>query len=149
MEVTWLTWIVAVAGLVLIGLLATLQLVAVVNPRGEWTIRNVYGGDPSGTDPAAYFAFNQGYAWADPFFWAPLQVAGSIGMLLGERWGFLLALVASVPFWYSAIPIFVWDRDMGFRQNTLTYWAFVWGMFPAYGLFEMTYCLVRLLTASP
>lgn len=145
MEVTALTWIVAVAGLVLIGLLAALQLVAVVKPRSSWTIENVYGGDPSRTDPTAYFAFNQGYAWADAFFWAPLQIGGSIGMLLGQRWGFLLALVASVPFWYTAIPIYIWDRDMGFRHNTFTYWVFVWGMWPTFGILEGAYSLVRLL----
>lgn len=145
MEVTALTWIVAIVGLVLIGLLAALQLVAVVRPRSEWTIKNVYGGSPEATDPKAYYAFNQGYAWADPFFWAPLQIAGSIGMLLGQGWGFLLALAASVPFWYTAIPIFIWDRDLGFRLNTFTYWVFVWGMFPVFGVLEGVYCFVRLL----
>ena len=60
MEVTILTWAVALAGLLLIGLLAALQLVAVINPRERWTIDNVYGGDPGSTDPKAYFAFNQG-----------------------------------------------------------------------------------------
>ena len=145
MDVSALTWILAVGGLVLIGLLGSLELVALLNPRGGWTIRNVYGGDPSRTDPVAYFAFNQGWAWADVVFWAPFQVAGSVGMLLGERWGFLLALIASVPFWYSAIPIYIWDRDLGFRERTLTYWVFVWGMFPAFGVLEMAYCLTRLL----
>ena len=145
MEVTAITWIVAIAGLGLIGLLAALQLVAVIDPRGEWTIENVYGGDPGATDPKAYFAFNQGYAWADGFFWAPLQIAGSVGMLLGQRWGFLLALVASVPFWYTAITTFIWDRDLGFRQNTFTYWAVIWGMWPVFGVLEGIYSFVRLL----
>lgn len=145
MEVTVFTWIVAVAGLVIIGILGSLQFVAVLRPRTEWTIENVYGGSPENTDPTAYFAYNQGWAWADTFFWAPLQIAGSIGMLLGERWGFLLALMASVPFWYTAIPIFIWDRDMGFRENTLMYWVVIWGMFPAFGILEGVYTLVRLL----
>jgi hypothetical protein len=145
MDVTLATWIVAVAGLLLMALLGGLQLIAVVNPRSEWTIENVYGGDPTGTDPRAYFAFNQGYAWADALFWAPLQIAGSIGMLLGHRWGFLLALMASVPFWYTAVPIFIWDRDMGFRRNTIGYWVVIWGMWPAYGIVAGAYCLVRLL----
>jgi len=135
----------AVPGLVLMGLLASLQLVAVVRPRSEWTIKNVYGGDPDRTDPTAYFAFNQGSAWADPFFWAPLQIAGSIGMLLGHRWGFLLALAASVPFWYTAIFFYIWDRDLGFRENTATYWIVIWGMWPVYGLVEGAYCFFRLL----
>lgn len=145
MEVTALTWIVAILGLLIIGILAALQFVAVLHPRTEWTIKNVYGSTPAGTDPKAYFAYNQGMAWADPFFWAPLQIAGSIGLLLGQRWGFLLALVASVPFWYSAILIYIWDRDMGFRENTFYYWVIVWGMFPAYGILEGVYTFIRLL----
>lgn len=144
MEVTILTWVVAIAGLVIIGILAGLQWIAIVRPRTDWTVENVYGGSPDGTDAQAYFSFNQGYAWADAVFWAPLQVAGSIGMLLGHRWGFLVALAASVPFWYTAIPLFIWDRDLGFRQNTVTYWV-TWGIFPAFGVFEGVYCFVRLL----
>ncbi len=145
MSVTVWTWIVAIGGLVLIALLAALQLIALLRPRDEWTISNVYGGDPAATDPAAYFAFNQGLAWADVLLWAPLQIAGSLGMLLGERWGFLLALLASVPFWYTAVLFYVWDRDLGFRQRTVTYWALVWAMWPVFGLVESSYCFVRLM----
>jgi len=145
MEVTIATWVVGIAGLVLIVLLGGLQLVAVARPRSTWTIENVYGGSPDATDPKAYFAFNQGYAWADAIFWTPMQIAGSTGMILGYRWGFLLALVASVPFWYTAIPIFIWDRDLGFRKNTFTYWVVIWGIFPAFGIVEGVYCFVRLL----
>jgi hypothetical protein len=145
MEVTWFTWVVGVAGLLLMGLLMAVQLVAVISPRGEWTVKNVYGGDPGSTDPRAYFAFNQGYAWADSLFWGPIQMAGSVGMLLGQRWGFLLALIGSVPFWYSAILIFIWDRDLGVRKNTFIYWVVIWGVFPTFGVLEMAYCFVRLM----
>lgn len=145
MAVTPITWSVAIPGLLLVTILMVLQFIAILRPRDEWTIRNVYGGSPDKTDPKAYFAFNQGFALADTLFWGPLQIAGSIGMLMGERWGFLLALIASVPFWYSAILFFVWDRDLGFRQYTLTYWIFIWGIFPVFGVIEMVYCFVRLL----
>ena len=144
MDVTAATWVIAIVGLLLICLLSGLQLVAVVRPRAPWTIENVYGGSPDATDPKAYFAFNQGYAWADPFLWAPLQIAGSVGMLLGQRWGFLLALAASVPFVYTAITIFIWDRDLGFRKNTFTYWVVVWAMWPVFGVVEGIYCFTRL-----
>lgn len=66
-------------------------------------------------------------------------------MLLGQRWGFLLALAASVPFWYTSITIFVWDRDMGFRQNSAIYWVLVWGIWPVFGILEGVYSFVRLL----
>ena len=145
MQVTPLTWIVASLGLVLITLLGSLQLVAVLRPRSRWTIDNVYGGDPDATDAKAYFAFNQGWAWADSILWVPLQILGSIGMVAGERWGFLTALVASVPFWYSAVPIFIWDRDLGFRKPTFGYWIVIWGIWPAFGVVEAVYCFLRLL----
>lgn len=144
MDVTATTWVIAIGGLALICVLSGLQLVAVLRPQAEWTITNVYGGDPNDTDPTAYFAFNQGFAWADPFFWAPLQIAGSVGMLLGHRWGFLLAFAASVPFVYTAISIFIWDRDLGFRKNTLTYWVIVWAMWPAFGVAQGIYTFARL-----
>lgn len=145
MEVTTLTSIIAIGGLVLIGLLASLQLVAVISPHNAWTVKYVYGGDPNATDPIAYFAFNQAYAWADVLFLAPLQIAGSVGMLLGERWGFLLAFAASVPFWYSAVNFFIWDRDLHFRGSGAGYWVFTWGMWPVFGIVAGIYCFVRLL----
>lgn len=144
MDVTMATWAVALTGLLLIVLLGGLQLVAVIRPRDPWTVANVYGGTPEQTDSTAYFAFNQGYAWADTFLWAPVQIAGSIGMLLGQKWGFLLALAASVPYIYTAIPIFIWDRDLGFRKPTAGYWILIWGMWPAFGLVQFAYCLTRL-----
>jgi len=145
MEVTVWTWVVGIAGLLLMGLLVALQLTAVISPRGAWTLAKVYGGSPDDTDPKAYYAFNQGLAWADSVFWGPLQIAGSVGMLMGQRWGFLLALIGSAPFWYTAITIFIWDRDMGLRKNTFTYWVIVWGMWPAFGVAEGIYCVMRLL----
>ena len=145
MDVTATTWVIAIAGLVLILLLGALQFIAVIRPRSEWTIQNVYGGDPSNTDPKAYFAYNQGYAWADVFLWAPIQIAASIGMLLGEQWGFILALAASIPYLYTAFTNWIWDRDLGFRENTVYYWIIVWAIWPAFGLIQAAYSLLRLL----
>ncbi len=136
-----MTWFVSIAGLALIGLLGSLQVVAVVRPRSSWTIENVYGGDPTRTDPVAYFAFNRGYAWADVALWVPLQTAASIGMLSGQTWGFVLAIAASVPYVYSAIPLYVWDRDLGFRKS---YWVLTWGMWPVFGLLQGLYAFTRL-----
>ena len=145
MTVTAMTWIVALVGLGLILLLGALQLVAVLRPQAQWTIDNVYGGSPDATDPTAYFAFSQGIAWADVFLFVPLQVAASIGMLMGERWGFLLGLMAAVPFVYSAFQFFMWDGALGFREKTFNYWVVIWGMWPAFGLVEAVYCFTRLV----
>ena len=59
--------------------------------------------------------------------------------------GVLLALAASVPYWYTAVFFYIWDRDLGFRQKTASYWIIKWGMWPAFGIIEGIYCFVRLL----
>ena len=145
MEATQSTYLVAIAGLLIIGLLMIFQLIALLKPDSEWVKKSVYGGSFENSDPKACFAFYRGFALADVFTWGPLQVIGSIGMLMGEHWGFLIALVGSVPFWYSSIPFFIWDREMGFRKKGFNYWFFTWGMFPLFGVVETLYCLVRLL----
>jgi hypothetical protein len=66
-------------------------------------------------------------------------------MLLGHRWGFLLALVASVPYRYTAVYFYIWDRDLHFREPTVKYWVVIWGMWPVFGVIEGLYCFVRLL----
>jgi len=70
MEVTTLTWIVAVAGVLIMACLGGVQLTAALRPRGPWVIENVYGGSPESTDSKAYFALNQGFDWAEAIFWA-------------------------------------------------------------------------------
>lgn len=49
-----------------------------------------------------------------------------------------------MPFWYSAIPLFIWDRDLDFRENTFTYWV-TWGIWPVFGVVEGIYTFWRLL----
>lgn len=140
-----MTKFVGILGLAITGILATAQFSAVLRPYDAWTIENVYGGNPDATDPKAYFAINQGWAYADSFFWAPIQLMGCVGMLFGRRWGFLLALIGSTPFWYTSVIIYIWDRDLGFRENSFYYWVVIFGMFPVYGIVEGVYCFVRLL----
>ena len=53
MAVTAWTWVVALAGLLVMGLLAGLQFVAILRPRSAWVIETVYGGRPDATDPKA------------------------------------------------------------------------------------------------
>ena len=136
MEVTDNTRIVAVLGLFMITLLEVFQFMILLRPRSEQSL----------TPPEVY---DLGWAYADTLWSLPLQIGGSVGMLLGRKWGFLLALVASTFYVYSSIFIFVWDRDLGLREKTFVYWVIVWGMWPAYGLLEGLYAFVRLMQEEP
>ena len=65
-------------------------------------------------------------------------------MLAGQRWGFMLALASSLPYIYTGVIFFIWDRDLRFREPTFNYWVVVWGMWPVFGAIQLTYCLARL-----
>ncbi len=66
-------------------------------------------------------------------------------MLAGQPWGFLLALMASVPYWYTSVFFYIWDRDLGIRKPTASYWILIWGVWPTFGIIEGIYCFVRLV----
>ncbi|MDC1142132.1 hypothetical protein OAU50_03500 [Planctomycetota bacterium] len=144
MELTTNAMVLAIVGTALMTLLFALQLIAVVRPESPWTIKNVFKGDPDTTDRKAYFAFNKGLAWADVIFWGPLQFASCIGILACERWGYVFAMGSAVPFIYTGITLFVWDREMGIRESTTSYWA-LWAVFPVFGAIQFLYCSWRLL----
>jgi hypothetical protein len=78
MEVTTLTGIVAVAGMLSMACLGRLQLTAALRPRGSWVIENVYGGSSESTDSKAYFALNQGIDWAETIFWAACSLPAAL-----------------------------------------------------------------------
>ena len=65
-------------------------------------------------------------------------------MLLGEQWGFLLALVASVPYVYTAVTIYIWDHDLGSRKNTIGGWV-IWGISPVSDSSRVSTAFSRLL----
>ena len=108
---------------------------------GKWVrfANDAFSGLPSWSSVTGFIVL-----MAVPLF-GLLLVNEFLTSLLGSTGWFLLALAASVPFWYTAIQFYIWDRDLGFREDTLYYWIVVWGMWPAFGLIQGAYALWRLL----
>ena len=90
MEVTRATIVVALFGVITMGILFVAQLIAVLAPHTQWTIDNVYGGNIAATDSTAYFAYHQGWAHVDVGFACPLQFLASYGMPSWTKVGFLV-----------------------------------------------------------
>jgi hypothetical protein len=43
------------------------------------------------------------------------------------------------------ITIFLWDRDLDYRENPASYWVIIWGIWPVFGLIQGVYSFSRLL----
>ena len=54
---------------------------------------------------------SRGAAWADWLFFGPLFIAGSIGMLLGHAWGYVLFGAAGACSLYINIILWVTEKE--------------------------------------
>jgi len=132
MQVDRWTRVIAVFGLLMVAIIFPIQLIVVLKPNSYWISDNLYKG-PSNLE-------DSGPAWADILLYTPLQIAASIGMLLGHEWGFLLGIACGAVMIYLYIIIFV-------VKSTLYFWVIDWGIWPVFASIESLYAFYRLLTS--
>ena len=78
-------------------------------------------------------------------FFAPLFVAGSIGVLLGRSWGYVLFGAAGACGLY--ISIILWFTEKGYvypTRGTLRYFTCYWGFFVYWGALALACSVVRV-----
>ena len=108
MEPTLVTWALVIWGAVTLAPLTSVQLALLLNPHGARTKEWVIG---QGEDwrNRTHFRFAIGAAWADWLLVVPLFVAGALGVLLGESWGYVLFGAAGTISLY--INIILWFME--------------------------------------
>jgi len=131
MHVDQWTRAIAVFGLLMVAIIFPVQLIVVLKPEIYWISDFFYKGPLKLED--------RGSAWADILLYTPLQIAASVGMLLGHEWGFLLGIACGAVMIYLYILIFV-------VKSTLYFWVIDWGVWPVFASVESFYAFYRLLT---
>ena len=87
---TVITWILVIFGALLIFLpMLYAQLLMALRPHSQKTKDLLIGKGEDWRDNT-HLRMSLGTAWADLIVWLPLLVAGSIGVLLGQVWGYAL-----------------------------------------------------------
>jgi len=105
---TLITWILVVSGALLIFLpILYAQLLMALRPHSQQTKDLIIGKGKDWRDKT-HLRMSLGIAWADLIVWLPLLSAGSIGVLLGQTWGYALwaasgaiAVYISIILWFS------------------------------------------------
>ena len=84
-------------------------------------------------------------AWADWILFMPVLVAGIIGVLFGQAWGYALFAAAGTIQLYINIFLWFFERDFVYPAvGPLAYYTYNWGNFVYWGTAALVYVLLRL-----
>jgi hypothetical protein len=142
---TLFTYVLVVIGLtLLLILLGYAQVLMVTDPHGEAT-RDLLIGKGEDWRDQSHFATSYGMAWADLIFWFPLLVIGTVGVLRGRAWGYVLWAASGAISVY--INILLWFSEKAYvypSYGALAYYTYYWGIFVYWGLAVVAYSALRL-----
>ncbi len=85
--------------------------------------------------------------WTKPV--TPTLVAGIIGVLLGQKWGYALYAVAGAIQLYINVFLWFFEREYVYPAvGPVAYYTYIWGDFVYWGAATLVYTLVRLNGAT-
>jgi hypothetical protein len=141
---TGLTWILLVSGWVLALLLLVAQGLMAFRPHSRRAREIVIGKGEDWRD-RTHFKSAYGMAVADLGFQLPLLVAGSVGVVMGESWGYLLWAASGSIAVYISIVLWFLEREYVYaKAGPLAYYTFYWGFFVYWGLAVTAYSVLRV-----
>jgi len=147
LEPTFVTWILVVFGALIYLLVLYAQVLLVTSPHSQKTKDLVIGKGEDWRDKS-HFRSSYGIAWADLIFNLPLLAVGSVGVILGQAWGYVLwAAMAAITVWISIVLWFSEREYVYPAWGPLAYYTIVWGFFVYWGVAVIVYTVLRLCAA--
>ena len=144
MQPTPVTWALVIFGVVTLIPLFVAQLAMLTRPDCQET-RNLLIGRGEDWRDKTHFRLSLGGAWADWLFFTPLFVAASIGVLLGQGWGYVLFGAAGACSLYISIILYFTEKEYVYpTRGPLRYFTYYWGFFVYWGILALAYTLVRV-----
>lgn len=145
LEPTLTTWILIIFGLVFIFLpMLYVQLRMVLRPNSRKT-RDVIIGKGEDWRDKTHFRMSLGAGWADLMIWLPLLAAGSVGVILGQVWGYALWAASGAISVYVNIILWFSEREHVYPAcGPLVYYTYFWGFFVYWGVAVVVYTVLRL-----
>ena len=144
MEPTIVTWALIGFGLITHGILSYIYLVFLRSPNSTESKDLMIGKGKDWRDEK-HFRLNLGFAWTDFIFFAPLFVFGSIGVLLGQAWGYILFGAAGACSLYINIILWFTEKQHVYPAlGPLRYYTYFWGFFVYWGVLAMVYSALRV-----
>jgi hypothetical protein len=145
LEPTLITWILIIFGLVFIFLpMLIVQLLMVLRPYSQKT-RDIIIGKGEDWRDKTHFRMSYGDGWADLIIWLPLLAVGSVGVILGQVWGYALWAASGGISVYINIILWFSEREYVYpAYGPLVYYTYFWGFFVYWGVAVVVYSVMRL-----
>ena len=144
MQPTLLTWALVIFGAITLVPLILAQWSMLLSPDSRRTKDLIIGKEENWRDKT-HSKMALGAAWADWIFFGPLFVSGSIGVLLGQSWGYILFGSAGACSLY--VNIILWFTEKEYvhpSRGPLRYFTYFWGFFVYWGALALAYSVVRI-----
>ncbi len=144
MPPTPVTWALVIFGVITLMPLFLAQISMLIRPDSRGT-RNLLIGKGEDWRDRTHYRFSRGAAWTDWLFFVPLFVAGSIGVLQGESWGFVLFGAAGACSLYINIILWFTEKEYVYpSRGPFRYFTYYWGFFVVWGALALAYSVVRI-----
>jgi len=141
-EPTIITWLIALFGAITFLPLLGAQLIMILKPHSRKAKDLLIGKGEDWRDKT-HFKSALAFAWADLLVIFPLFVSGSIGVLLGHYWAFIVWLVLGIISIYFSIIFWVLEKEYTYPLvGRLAYYTYFWGFFLYWGIIAIVFSIL-------
>ncbi len=144
MQPTLVTWALVIFGAVTLAPIFWVQLAMLIKPHSQKT-RDMIVAKGEDWRNETHFNLALGGAWADWLLQLPLAVSGSIGVLLGHAWGYVLwGAAGSIALYINIILWFTEKKYVYPSRGPVVYFTYYWGFFVSWGALALAYSVMRI-----
>ncbi|MEO1510192.1 MAG: hypothetical protein AAFU84_21350 [Cyanobacteria bacterium J06633_23] len=144
LQPTLVTWILLIFGAVTLAPLVLAQLIMLVKPHSQKAIDRLVAKDEDWRDKT-HFRSALGCAWADWILLVPLVLLGSVGVVLGYAWAYVLWAAAGSISLYINIMLWFMEKEYVYpSRGPIAYYTYYWGFFVLWGGLALAYSALRL-----
>jgi hypothetical protein len=143
-ETTVLTWVIALFGAITFFPLFGAQLIMLFNPKGQKAKDLIIGKGADWRD-RTHFKSALAFAWADIIIILPLFILGTVLVLNGQQWGYIIWLSLGVLSIYFSILFWVMEKEYTYKLvGWLAYYTYFWGFFLYWGMGAIVYSIMQI-----
>lgn len=140
-----ITWIIVIFSAITFLPLLGAQLLLLINPQDQKSKDLIIGKGLDWRDET-HFRSAYAFAWADWLCILPLLIAGTIGVLLAQPWGYILYGSLGAISIYFSVVFWVLERKYTYPSyGAIAYYTYFWGFFLYWGIAALVYSIVRFV----
>ncbi|MBE9103006.1 hypothetical protein [Vacuolonema iberomarrocanum] len=144
LQPTRVTWILIIFGVVTLAPLVLAQLTMLAKPHSQKAKDFLVAKGADWRDKT-HFRSALGCAWADWILLVPLVLFGSVGVLWGHDWGYVLWGAAGSISLYINIVLWFMEKEYVYpSRGSVAYYTYYWGFFILWGSLALAYSALRL-----